>query len=147
MRKPTFCCPFAPLTPPRAHSRKHRTSYHTVNDLIHMFAEKPNRFGLQPRQNKPLSPRSFGKCSPKSNCGPIQTRITSYSNTLASSAPKSAKSEVFRPGCIRTCPRKRSAPVFCLALTYLFLFLLDQFSKVTRSTPVCRHCQGRSPTN
>ena len=116
-------------------------SYLTVDDLFRMFAGKPKPFGLQPSQNKPLSPRNFGKCSPRSS-GPIQTRITSYFNAAASPASKSPKFEAFGPAHARgNLPRQFSVSPSASPTSFP-----SRFSKVSHPPPVCRHCQGRSAT-
>ncbi|KAG7005123.1 hypothetical protein G7Y79_00021g049900 [Physcia stellaris] len=129
-----------PPTPPRTPTPSR--PYLTVDDLFRMFAGKPSPFGLQARQNKPLSPRSFGKCSPKSKCGPIQSRITSYFHAAASPASKSAKSEAFGPTHARgSLPRQFSVSHSASPTSRPF-----RFPMVSRPSPVCRHCQGRSVT-
>ena len=141
LEKPAANCPLAPLTPPRTPSPKHQgiriqKPYLTVDDQFRMFAGKPKPFGQQPRQNKPSSPHTLGKCSPRSS-GPIQTCITSYFNAAASPASKSAKSEAFGPTHARgNLPRQLSvSPRSASRTSFPF-----RFSKVSRSTPVCGHC-------
>ncbi|KAG6999478.1 hypothetical protein G7Y79_00034g069010 [Physcia stellaris] len=134
-----------PPTPPRTPSPKPSRPYLTVDDLFRMFAGKPSPFGLQPSQNKPLSPRSFGKCSPASKCGPIQkSRITSYFHAVATPASKSAKSEASGPTHARgSVPRQFSVSRWPSASPTPFPC---RFPRVSRSPPVCRHCQGRFAT-
>ncbi|KAG7008284.1 hypothetical protein G7Y79_00006g019040 [Physcia stellaris] len=138
-----------PPTPPRAPTPSR--PYLTVDDLFRMFAGKPSPFGLQARQNKPLSPRSFGKCSPKSKCGPTQSRITSYFHAAASPASKSAKSEASGPTHARgSVPRQFSVSRWPSAsptsFSSRFASVRPSFSAFSRPPPVCRHCQGRSAT-
>ncbi|KAG6985334.1 hypothetical protein G7Y79_00107g101530 [Physcia stellaris] len=150
LEKPAVCCPLAPLTPPRTPTSKHQgiqKPYLTMDDLFHMFAGKPSPFGLQPSQNKPLSPRSSGKCSPRSNCksGPIQTRITSYFNAVALPASKSAKFEAFPAVHDPAKQSARTSPSLFRS-TPRFASVRPSFPRISRSPPVCRHCQGRSAT-
>ncbi|KAG6991151.1 hypothetical protein G7Y79_00056g090320 [Physcia stellaris] len=137
-----------PPTPPRTPTPSR--PYLTVDDLYHMFAGKPSPFGLQRHQMRSFSPKAPGKCSPKSNCGPIQSRITSYFHAVASPASKSAKSEAFGPTHARgPIPRQFSVSPRSASPTSFpsrFASVRPHFSAVSRSPPVCRHCQGRSAT-
>ncbi|KAG6989887.1 hypothetical protein G7Y79_00062g093650 [Physcia stellaris] len=127
-----------PPTPPRTPTPSR--PYLTVDDLFRMFAGKPSPFGLQRHQMRSFSPRGPGKCSPVSKCGPIQSRITSYFHAAASPASKSAKSEAFASTHARgTVPRQFSASASPTSFP-------SRFPMVSRPSPVCRHCQGRSAT-
>ncbi|KAG7001421.1 hypothetical protein G7Y79_00032g067740 [Physcia stellaris] len=134
-----------PPTPPRTPTPSR--PYLTVDDLSRMFAGKPSPFGLQPRHNKPLSPRGPGKCSPRSNCksGPIQTRITSYFNAVALPASKSAKFEAFPAVHAPVKQSGRRSP--SRTSRFSSPSMRTSFSAFSRSPPVCRHCQGRFATH
>ena len=126
-----------PPTPPRTPTPSR--PYLTVDDLFRLFAGKPSPFGLQRHQMRSFSPKAPGK----SNCGPIQSRITSYFHAVASPASKSAKSEAFAPTHARgNLPRQFAVSPSASPTSFPF-----RFSKVSHSTPVCRHCQGRSATH
>ncbi|KAG7005483.1 hypothetical protein G7Y79_00019g046630 [Physcia stellaris] len=125
--------------------------YLIVNDLFHMFAEKSSPFGLQRHQMRFLSPRGPGKCSLASKCGPIQSRITSYFHAAASPASKSAKSEASGPTHARgSVSRQFSVSRWPSAsptsFPSRFASVRPSFSAFSRSSPVCRHCQGRFVT-
>ena len=127
-----------PPTPPRTPTPSR--PYLTVDDLFRMFAGKPSPFGLQRHQMRSFSPRGPGKCSPASKCGPIQSRITSYFHAVATPASKSAKSEAFGSAHARgSLPRQFSISHSASPTSFPF-----RFPRVSRSPPVCRHCQGRS---
>ena len=110
-----------------------------MDDLHRMFVGNLNPFGLQSRQNKPLSPHSFGKCSPDAVPAVlilIQMRITSYLNAAASPVCKTAEFEVFRPTHARgNLPRQFSV-----------LIHVSRFSEVSHPTPICRRCQEHFAT-
>ena len=119
-------------------------SYLTVNDLFRMFAEKSKSLDLQSRQNKSLSSRSFDKCNFKSRFELIQIRITSYFNATISSVFISIKFEAFASTHAREILSRQFAISFSISSTSTSLF---RFSKISRSTFVCRNCQERSVTH
>ena len=83
----------------------------TVNDLHRMFVGNLNPFSLQSRQNKPLSPHSFGKCSLE-----CSSRSSDPHTNPHYVIPQCGGLTCFRNGQIRglqtyTCSRKPSAPI------------------------------------
>ena len=82
----------------------------TVDDLHRMFLEKPRSMGLQQHQLRSFSLRSFGKCSPESNC-------TFWPHTNSHYVMHQCDDHIcFRNDQIRnlqiyTCSRKLSAPI------------------------------------
>ena len=128
-------------TSSRIFSSKSSRFYLIVNDLFHMFAEKPNSFDLQPNQNKSLFFRNFDKCNFVNKCDLIQRRITSYFNAIILSAFKSIKFEAFSAmhASIKQSSRISSSRIFRFSFSSMRIF----FSTFSRSFPVCRHCQER----
>ena len=115
--------------------------YLIVNDLFRMFVEKPNSFDLQSNQNKSLFSRSFGKCSFKSKCDLIQSRITLYFHAMILFASKSIKFETFASIHVSMKHSIRTS------LSRIFRFFSSSmrffFSAFSRSSFVCKHCQRR----
>ena len=133
LKKSTINCSLASLTSLRTSTSS--KFYFIVNDLYRMFVEKSSSFDLQRHQMCSFS----SKISDKSNCDLIQTRITSYFNATISFAFKSIKFEAFES----THVRENVSRQFAISSSISSIFFFFRFSKIFRSTSVCRHCQWR----
>ena len=132
-------------TSSRIFSPKHQDiqkTYLIVNDLFCMFVEKSSSFDLQRHQMRSFSLRDSGKCNSENNCKSdfIQSRITSYFHAMITFAFKSVKVEAFESTHARE-NVSRQFSIFSRSISSIsFSF---RFSKISRSSFVCRHCQER----
>ena len=111
-----------------------------MNDLFRMFVEKSNSFDLQRHQMRSSSSKILDKCNLKSNCDFIQFRITSYFNATILFAFKSFKFEAFESTHARENLSRQFSILLSISSISTFSF---RFSKISRSSFVCRHCQWR----
>ena len=116
--------------------------YLIVNDLFRMFVEKSKSFDLQSRQNKSSFLQKFDKCNSR-NFELIQNRISSYFNAMISFAFKSIKFETFES----THVNENVSRQFAISLSILSISTsFFRFSKISRFSSICKHCQERSVT-
>ena len=133
LKKSTVNCSLASFISSRTFTSSRL--YLIVNDLYRMFVEKSSSFDLQRHQMRSFS----SKILDKNNCDLIQTRITSYFNATISFAFKSIKSKAFES----THARENLSRQFSISLSISSISFSFRFSKIFRSTSVCKHCQER----